>query len=203
MKEKKQVQKTETKQMYVTKDMTIGDVVQKYPESAAVMLSYGLHCIGCHVNPFESIEMGAQGHGMPEEVIDKMIQDVNEVIKKQASTIKTESIDVNNATITVTEKAINKIKELIKSEKKDGYGLRIEVIPGGCSGFSFDFSFENKQRDNDKVMEFGDLKIYIDALSLGKINGSKVDFIDGLHGSGFKVDNPKAKSSCGCGDSFA
>ena len=63
----------------ITKDMTLGDVVAKYPETARVMMSYGLHCIGCHVAAWETIEQGAMGHGMSQEDLEKMMKDLNEV----------------------------------------------------------------------------------------------------------------------------
>jgi len=66
----------------VSKDMTIGDVIQKYPVSAEVMLSYGLGCVGCHVNALETIEQGCMGHGMSEDIIDKIINDINKMIEE-------------------------------------------------------------------------------------------------------------------------
>src|SRR3989338_5214633 len=64
-------------------DMTIGDVVEKYPETAEVMLGYGLHCVGCAVNPYETIEQGAMGHGMSKETIDSLLADINLAVTKQ------------------------------------------------------------------------------------------------------------------------
>ena len=66
----------------ITKNMTIGEAVQKHPESAVVMMSYGLHCIGCHVAAFETIEQGCKGHGLDDKEIDKMIDDINKAIEK-------------------------------------------------------------------------------------------------------------------------
>jgi len=71
----------ETKQK-ITKDMTIADVVQKYPQTAEVMLSYGLHCVGCHVASFETIEQGARAHGMTDKQLVSMIDEMNKKIKK-------------------------------------------------------------------------------------------------------------------------
>ncbi len=105
--------------------------------------------------------------------------------------------------ITITEKAASKVKELLKSEKKESYGLRIEVVPGGCSGFEYGFSFDNKKVSNDTIIEKDGLKVFVDKESLAMIDGATVDFIETLQGAGFKVSNPKAKSSCGCGHSFS
>jgi hybrid cluster-associated redox disulfide protein len=67
----------------ITKDMQIGDIVKKYPDTAMVMMSNGMHCIGCHVSAFESIEQGAKAHGISDDVINKMVSDMNKLIKKQ------------------------------------------------------------------------------------------------------------------------
>ncbi len=71
------------KKQEITKDMTLGEVVAKFPETVQVMLSYGLHCVGCHVAAFETIEQGALAHGMDEKQIDKMLKKMNKSIKNK------------------------------------------------------------------------------------------------------------------------
>ncbi len=68
---------------HVTRDMTLGDVVQKHPIAAFVMMSYGLHCIGCHVSAYETVEQGCRGHGMPEHVIDEMVVEINNAVEAE------------------------------------------------------------------------------------------------------------------------
>lgn len=179
---------------YVTKEMTIGDVVAKYPESAEIMLSYGLHCIGCHVNPYESIEQGSLGHGMDEETVDKMIEDVNAAIARQHNGTEFKPV-------ILTDLAASKIKDLIEREGKKGYGLKVGAEPGGCSGFKYSLEFV-KDAENSEVFEDKDVKIFVDKNSKMKLSGLEIDFMDGLHGTGFKISNPNAKSTCGCGESF-
>ena len=79
--QKKTTSKKEVKK-YIAKDMPIGEAVKKHPEAAVVMMSYGLHCIGCHVAAYETIEQGCKGHGLDDKTIDKMINDINEAIEK-------------------------------------------------------------------------------------------------------------------------
>ncbi len=79
---KKKAAKAEA--LLVTKDITIGEVVQRYPGAAPVMLDYGLHCIGCHINPFESVEQGAMGHGMDKKTFERMMADVNKAAASAA-----------------------------------------------------------------------------------------------------------------------
>ena len=100
--------------------------------------------------------------------------------------------------INFSNKAVEKINQLI-SKKPLGTFFRIAIKGGGCSGFKYDFSFDNKIDNNDQKFE----NIEIDKSSLSLLKGSQVDFTTELIGSSFKITNPKTKSSCGCGISFS
>ena len=100
--------------------------------------------------------------------------------------------------INFSKKAVEKIDQLI-SKKPSGTFFRIAVKGGGCSGFKYDFSFDNKLDENDSKHE----NIVIDKSSLNMLEGSQVDFSEELIGTSFKISNPKTKSSCGCGISFS
>jgi iron-sulfur cluster assembly accessory protein len=100
--------------------------------------------------------------------------------------------------IDFTEKAVEKINQLV-SKKKQGTFFRIAVKGGGCSGFKYDFTFDNNTDENDVKFE----NVVIDKNSLDMLKGSKVDFSNELIGNSFKISNPKTKSSCGCGISFS
>ncbi len=102
----------------------------------------------------------------------------------------------------LTDRAVSKVKELLAAESKDGYGLRVAIQGGGCSGFQYGLTFENTERDNDNVMELGGLKVYVDAMSGMYLDGVQIDYIETLEGSGFKIENPNATGTCGCGHSF-
>ena len=97
-----------------------------------------------------------------------------------------------------TNKAVEKINQLL-SKKPTGTFFRISVKGGGCSGFKYDFTFDNKIEEND----LKDKNIVVDKSSLKMLEGSSVDFSEELIGTSFKISNPKTKSSCGCGISFA
>ena len=105
--------------------------------------------------------------------------------------------------VEVTERAVSKVKSILESENKAGFGLRIAVQGGGCSGFQYGLTFEDTARPDDKVLEFNGLKVFVDAISQSYLNGTTVDYVESLQGSGFKINNPNATSSCGCGDSFS
>jgi iron-sulfur cluster assembly protein len=103
--------------------------------------------------------------------------------------------------ITLTPGAIDKVKSIL-AERNEEMGLRIAVVGGGCSGFQYQMTLDKEPRSDDKILDMEGLKVYIDTRSLLYLNGTKVDYVDGQNGSGFKFDNPNAVSSCGCGESF-
>jgi len=104
--------------------------------------------------------------------------------------------------IQITEKAAGKVKEIMSSQDPAPAGLRISVVGGGCSGFSYSMAFENAPGMLDKTYSFGGLKVFVDQASLLYLDGAEVDFVESLEGSGFKFNNPNVKSTCGCGSSF-
>lgn len=105
--------------------------------------------------------------------------------------------------ISLTEKAVEKVKQLMTAEGKEGFGLRVAVRGGGCSGFEYGMTFEEAAGEKDKVLEFEGLKVFLDDMSQLYLNGTSIDYVDSLAGSGFKIDNPQSSGSCGCGKSFS
>ena len=104
--------------------------------------------------------------------------------------------------IQVTPKAIDKIKKTFAKEGVNG-GLRLGVLGGGCSGLSYQFKFDVKPRPTDQILNFDDVKVFIDPKSLVFLDGMTLDWKDSLIQSGFVFENPNAKKSCGCGTSFS
>lgn len=102
----------------------------------------------------------------------------------------------------VTEKAKSKVAEIMAQEKKAGAGLRVQVMGGGCSGFQYGLTFAEGAGPTDLVVDCGTFQIFIDPVSTTYLENATVDYLDGLNGSGFKIENPEAKSTCGCGSSF-
>jgi iron-sulfur cluster assembly protein len=104
--------------------------------------------------------------------------------------------------ITLTPTAIAKVKEILEMQDPKPAGLRIAVVGGGCSGFTYSMAFENNPGLLDKTYDFDGLKVFIDQASMLYLDGATVDYVETLEGSGFKFDNPNVKSTCGCGSSF-
>ena len=110
---------------------------------------------------------------------------------------------IDSKPLSLSGTAIAKVKEIMAQQNPVPAGLRVGVVGGGCSGFSYSMSFENGAGMMDKTFEFDGLKVYVDATSLMYLKGVNVDYIATLEGAGFKFDNPNVKSTCGCGSSFS
>src|SRR4051812_1535707 len=104
--------------------------------------------------------------------------------------------------VTITDRAARKIGEILKSEPS-GAMLRLSVLGGGCSGFQYKFDVERDKAEDDVTIVRDGVTMLVDSVSLQYLAGSEVDFVDDLIGASFKVNNPKAKASCGCGTSFS
>jgi iron-sulfur cluster assembly accessory protein len=105
--------------------------------------------------------------------------------------------------VSLTPNAVAKVKEIMAQQTPAPAGLRVGVVGGGCSGFSYSMSFENGAGMMDKVFDMEGLKVYVDATSLMYLNNCIVDYVETLEGAGFKFENPNVKSTCGCGSSFS
>jgi iron-sulfur cluster assembly protein len=105
--------------------------------------------------------------------------------------------------ITLTDKGAEKVREFLATQATvaDTAGLRVGVRGGGCSGFQYALAFD-EQREDDSVFEDKGIRLLVDRPSLAYVRGSTIDFVDGLQGAGFKVDNPNVVAACGCGSSF-
>ena len=105
--------------------------------------------------------------------------------------------------VSLTPTAVAKVKEIMAQQDPMPAGLRIGVVGGGCSGFSYSMNFENAAGMMDKVFNFDELKVFVDATSLMYLQGCVVDYVETLEAAGFKFENPNVKSTCGCGSSFS
>ena len=105
--------------------------------------------------------------------------------------------------MTFTDNAANKVQSLIAEEGNEQLKLRVFVTGGGCSGFQYGFAFEEEVKDDDTIIENKGASLVVDPLSYQYLVGSKVDYVEGLEGSRFIVENPLATTTCGCGASFS
>ncbi len=102
----------------------------------------------------------------------------------------------------VTTAAVNKIKELLSARNLENYALRVFVAGGGCSGLQYGMAFEEHGEEFDTVVEIDGVRLLVDPTSLPYLHGANIDYVDNLMGGGFRIENPNAVSTCGCGHSF-
>jgi iron-sulfur cluster assembly accessory protein len=106
--------------------------------------------------------------------------------------------------VALTPTAIEMVKTVMQRESRGPeYALRVGVVGGGCSGFSYTMSFDDHSNADDRVMDVDGVRVLVDAASVEYLDGTTLDYVAGLHGAGFKFMNPKAQRTCGCGESFS
>jgi iron-sulfur cluster assembly accessory protein len=105
--------------------------------------------------------------------------------------------------VVLTDKAVEMVKDAMSREGLVGYGIRVGVMGGGCSGFQYSMDFEQAPKEGDVTVEQAGVKLFVDSMSSMYLQGVTIDYVQGLHGAGFKFNNPNAKSTCGCGSSFS
>jgi iron-sulfur cluster assembly accessory protein len=105
--------------------------------------------------------------------------------------------------VNLTPKAIEMVRKMqVKEGLGADHGMRIGVVGGGCSGFQYSLNFDT-QKEGDRVTDFGGVLVLVDEIALPYIAGTTLDYVEGLHGAGFRFDNPRASRTCGCGSSFS
>jgi len=105
--------------------------------------------------------------------------------------------------ISLTSVAAGKVKEIMTQQNPTPSALRVAVVGGGCSGFSYHMAFENQENESDNIYQFDGLKVLVDQMSEMYLDGVEIDYIETLEGAGFKFNNPNVKSTCGCGSPFS
>lgn len=179
----------------IAKEMTIEEIFSTFPQKsqklAQEMTNKGLHCVGCGAATWETLEAGMFSHGFSSGDVDEMVERLNEILNEQS--------DVN--AITMTKKAAEKFRAILEEEGKEGWGLRFADRAAGCSGFEYVLDYSEKATPEDVVFTSHGVEIHVHQGIVSRLIGSEIDFVDGLNGSGFKISNPNAKGSCGCGKS--
>ena len=113
-----------------------------------------------------------------------------------------ETIQIDAPVLNVTDSAVTVIRNLLTEREIPDHALRVFVSGGGCSGMQYGMAFEAQARDYDRVVEVDGVRLLVDPTSLMYLQGATIDYIDSLMGGGFRIENPNAVSSCGCGHSF-
>jgi len=177
-------------------DMIVADVVALFAEASDVLMSYGLHCVGCHANAFETLEQGIMGHGYPQEHLNDMIAELNEYIddiNEGGGDPKTLPPAADNFSISLTDAAIEHIQSIAKNEDKEGLPLKIEIqSAGGKLKYNMNFVEQKELGLTDKSFRFVDGKVIValDKRYYKKIDGLEIDYVEEKDRAGFKMNNP-------------
>lgn len=179
----------------ISKEMTIEEIFSRFPQKsqklAQEMTSSGLNCVGCGAAVWETLEAGMLSHGFSPENVDDMVDRLNEILAQQT----------DPTTITLTSRAATKYKQILKEEGKEGWGLRFGDKAAGCSGFEYVLDYSEKANSDDVVFVSEGVEVHVHEADVSRLRGCEIDYVDGLNGPGFKISNPNAKGSCGCGKS--
>ena len=173
----------------ITGNTILGPVIKRFPSLISVLEGYNIPCQGCH-SPYALPLKTAFKKFSKKDTINEFINNLNSKIK-----------DFSEKEFSISPEAIDRIKYLSKKNNKQS-GLRILVKEGGCAGKEYKFEFEEKERENDTIIEENSVKVYIDNESIRFLKGSRLEFVNSLIGGGFRISNPHAKTTCGCGKSF-
>lgn len=175
--------------------MTIEEIFTKFPQKsqrlAQELTSTGLNCVGCGAATWETLEAGMLSHGFADQDIEKLLGRLNAILAEKSDL----------STISMTKRAAEKYKEILAEEGKADWGLRFADRAAGCSGFEYVLDYSEKAKSDDTVFSSEGVEIHVNNNVVGRLMGSVIDYVDGLHGAGFKITNPNVKSSCGCGKS--
>lgn len=186
---------TQDQKQEIHRQMTIEDILTQFPHKAQRLAqeitAAGLHCVGCQAATWETLEAGMYGHGMTDAQIDGLVAKLNAILA--------EVIDVT--TITLTQRAAEKYREILAEEGKEGWGIRLGHRMAGCSGFEYELDYSEKAEPGDACFLSQGIEIHVEEELLPFLMGVEVDYVKGLHGAGFKISNPNVRSSCGCGSS--
>ena len=121
--------------------------------------------------------------------------------KEQAMSVETQSGAIQ---LTLTDNAVTEVRKFMSAEAvpAESAGLRVAVMPGGCSGFKYSLNIEERALEDDAVLEINGVRVFVDAFSMQYLNGVSIDYVTSMQGSGFSFSNPNATGGCGCGTSF-
>ncbi len=176
--------------------MTIEEIFSRFPQRAQklaqAITDAGLHCVGCQAATWETLEAGMLGHGYKQEEIERLVDELNEVLGGE----------IDPSSIVLTKRAAEKFREILEEEGKTGWHLRFGDEASGCSGFSYVLDYSEKALEDDEIFHSHGMQIHVKKKMVPRLLGSEIDYVENsLNHSGFKISNLNAKGACGCGKS--
>ncbi|MFW9854818.1 MAG: HesB/IscA family protein [Candidatus Thorarchaeota archaeon] len=179
----------------------LGDIM-RYPPLVNILQDAGLQLVGCSLPLDMSLRRFFKAQGLPSDKLDSSLSRLNEAIEELHTQLNTDAVIGN---ITITEMAAEKITQFLKQKNELDAGLRITVVPGGCSGYQYYLKVDKAREDYDVVFSMNGAHVIVAKADIPLVDNSILDFKESLTygGGGFMLDNPNARSTCACGQSFA
>lgn len=172
----------------------ISDILSVMPDASDILLSHGLGCVGCHFNVYEKLEEGVLGHGFSEADFGRILQDLNEAAEDLE--ISPDALSEKNQKPDITPKAIEKINTFRVLEDMPHAGLKIDVLfPSDSDDVSFFLDFQDAPQDNDIMIEYQDIPLYMNAESLGYLKNCVIDFVEKENEQGFAITKKPEKKA--------
>ncbi len=179
----------------INRTMTIGEIFENFPmhaqKIANELMRVGLNCVGCGASTHETLEAGMYLHGQDEIAIEALETTLNRILETK----------IDGTTINLTKKAAEKFLSICEEEGQKGSFLAFADRLGGCNGYEYVLDFTMEKKPSQEVFHHFGVDVLVEKASLSRLIGCEIDYLDSLNSSGFKISNPNAKSSCGCGSS--
>ncbi|MEK6837996.1 MAG: iron-sulfur cluster assembly accessory protein, partial [Nanoarchaeota archaeon] len=167
---------TQIEKQLIRNETTIGEIMLKYQQLADAMTMYGMKMTGCGT-PYQENIKAAATNVMNEDDYGRMMEELNATAAK----IESERPKERPATFEVTDAAVEKVKELMKKQGVSGFNLRVNVKPGGCAGYSYEFSLDDEVKTEDIAVEKNGMKVVVNATSAEALKGAVIDYVESLN----------------------
>lgn len=179
----------------------LGDIL-RYPPLVDILQETGLQLVGCSLPLDMSLKRFFRAQGLPSSQLDTSLSQLNVAIEELHTQLDSDEVIGD---ITITDMAAEKITQFLEQKSQLDAGLRITVVPGGCSGYQYYLKVDKARENYDVVFSKNGAHVIVAKADISLVNNSILDFKDSLTvgGGGFMLDNPNAKSTCACGQSFA
>ena len=171
----------------ISKNVLISELIADFPQARAILLQRGLHCVGCHISAYETLEEGCKAHGLADGEIDKLVEEIKESeanVPPNASAGELAGASPSPP-VTLTPAAAARLKKMMEGGSKAGWGLRIFVISHNNAADSYEMDFEEKPTGADDSCECGGITVFYSKPIAQKVRGVRIDYRETVSGSGF------------------
>ena len=170
----------------ITKEMRIAEAISLCPQAMGIMITRGLHCVGCHISAYETIEEGCRAHGMDDAQIGSLVDEINAAAKSGA--VSGSNAGAASSDVIFTPAAVFRLRKIMEAEGKSGFGIRIYCEAKPSAEGSYEMDFEESPKADDEVCDTGPFKVFYQKAIAGSVRGIRIDYRETVSGSsGFSM----------------